>query len=177
METMALHSMFEGLFTRALHVDAALQAKLEAKGYDHRRPLPRYPVDLWEECVDLVVLELMPGVPRDDAWVQVGRLFINGYFQTLVGKFIATSLPFLTPRTFLNRVPRFMSTGLEHLEAHVTWNGEHEATLAIGGPRFIASAFMEGILAASFERMKFTPRDFQRAVQHERHSSVTVTLR
>lgn len=175
-EVLALHSMFEGLFTRALHVQEPLRARLAACGYDVARPKPKYPVDLWEQCVDVAIAELTPAAPREEAWVVMGRRFIEGYFQTLVGKLIATSLPFLTARSFVNRVPRFMSTGLEGTEASVSWADERHVTLTIRGPRAISASFMTGILAVCFERMKVQPVTMAAQVLGERSAVLAITL-
>lgn len=151
-EPVALQSMFEGLFVRALKVDGAFKDKLRAKGYDVDRPRTRYPMAVWLDCVDVAALEVFPGLARPQAWVQLGRRFIDGYFETLVGRMIGVTLPFLSPKTFVGRVPRFVTTGLEG-EVSLTWEDEKTATLRILKCGELSGSLMAGIVAVCFERM------------------------
>lgn len=152
-EVVALHSMFEGLFTRALAVKGPLKEALRAKGFDHDRPHTRYPIKVWVDCVDAACLDLYPDLPRAEAWTTLGHRFIEGYFETLIGKLISASLPFLSPKTFVARVPRFVTTGLEGSQVSVTWNEPTVATLRILGSGELAGALMAGVLADCFERL------------------------
>jgi len=152
-EVVALHSMFEGLFKRALDASGPLKEALLQQGFNLDRPRPRYPVSVWRNCVDAAAVHLYPGMPRDVAWTALGRRFIEGYFATLVGKMISASLPFLSAKTFINRVPRFISTGLEGSEVSVVWSRPDVATLRILGSGDLAGALMAGVLAVTFERL------------------------
>jgi uncharacterized protein (TIGR02265 family) len=152
-EVVALHSMFEGLFTRALRVKGPLKEALRAKGFDHDRPHTRYPIKVWVDCVDAACLDLYPTVPRASAWTTLGRRFIEGYFETLIGKMISASLPFLSTKAFVARVPRFITTGLEGSQVSITWNEPTVATLRILGSGELAGALMAGVLAVCFERL------------------------
>jgi uncharacterized protein (TIGR02265 family) len=152
-EVLALHSMFEGMFVRALRVDGDFKAQLRAKGFDLDRAHPRYPITVWLDCVDLAATRLYPGESRAQAWQQLGRRFIDGYFETLVGKLITASFPFLSAKSFVTRVPRFMTSGLEGTELTLTWLDAHTATLRIVGSGDISAAFMSGILSVCFERL------------------------
>lgn len=153
-KAVALHSMFEGLFVRALKVEGPLKAKLKEKGFDLDAPKPRYPVAVWEDCLDVTIAELYPGVGRSEGWERIGRRFISGYFETLVGKFISAALPFLSAKAFIDRGPRFITTGLEGAEVTLTWVDERQAVLRIREASDESAPLMAGVLAVCFERMK-----------------------
>lgn len=175
-EAWALHSMFEGLFVRSLKVGEPLTTRLREHGFDVAKPKPRYPMRVWEQCIDTTIAELKLGPTREAAWVEMGRSFIDGYFQTLVGKFISTSLPFLNAKTFMPRVPRFMTTGLDGVAISMAWQGPREAKLTVLGPGYIAAHFMTGILAVSFERMKVAPVSFTARRLSDDDSELIVSL-
>lgn len=175
-EAWALHSMFEGLFVRALKVGEPLASRLRERGFDLANPRPRYPMRVWEQCIDATIAELKLGPTREDAWVEMGRRFIDGYFQTLVGKFISTSLPFLNARSFMPRVPRFMTTGLDGVAISMVWEGPRVAKLTVLGPGHIAASFMTGILAVCFERMKVQPVTFAARRLSDDDSELLITL-
>lgn len=175
-EAFALHSMFEGLFVRALKVEEPLTTRLRECGFDLANPKPRYPMRVWEQCIDATIVAQQLGPTREAAWVEMGRRFIDGYFQTLVGKFISTSLPFLNTKSFMPRVPRFMTTGLDGVAISMVWNSPREATLTILGPGYIAGSFMSGILAVCFERMKVQPVSFTARPLNEHDSELVITL-
>lgn len=151
---IALHSMFEGLFVRALHVEGPLKETLRQKGFDLDKPQPRYPVTVWEDCVDAAVAELFPGVSRGEGWQRIGRRFIEGYFETMVGKVIAVALPFLSAKGFINRSPRFISTGVEGGKVTLEWLDERRALLRVTEAGDESGALMAGVMAVCFERMK-----------------------
>ncbi len=156
-EVVALQSMFEGLFVRALTPNAAFKEKLLAQGFDLARQRTRYPIEVWVTCVDLAALEYYPGLAREPAWVQLGRRFIEGYFQTLVGRMIGASLPFLSPKSFIGRVPRFMTTGMEGSRVELVWHDPANATVRVLGPGEMGAALLAGVLAVCFERMGVAP--------------------
>ncbi len=160
-EVLALQSMFEGLFVRSLKPTGAFKEALKARGYDLDRQLPRYPMKVWVDCLDLASAELYPGLALPQAWEQLGRSFIEGYFRTPVGKMISTTLPFLNPKLFVGRVPRFMTTGMDHADLALEWQGEKQAVLTLRDVARLSSHLMAGVLAVCFERMKVAPVKFE----------------
>lgn len=168
--------MFEGLFVRALAVKAGpLKDQLRRHGFDLDRPLPRYPVTVWENCVDATAAELYPGVDRAEGWRRIGRRFIEGYFETLVGKFIATAMPFLSAKAFINRSPRFITTGLEGAVVTLTWLDDKTASLRVQEAGDESGALMAGVLGVCFERMKL-PAPQLTFTSAPGDSTLTITL-
>lgn len=159
---IALQSMFEGLFVRALRPTGAFKERLREKGYDLDRRQTSYPLAVFEDCLDVAAAELFPELDRAQAWERLGRLFIGGYFQTLVGRMISATLPFMSPRLFVGRVPRFMTTGLQGAEVRLEWTDARHATLTLLGVHELSSALMAGVLAECFARMKVSPVQLER---------------
>jgi uncharacterized protein (TIGR02265 family) len=151
---VALQSMFEGLYVRALQPEGAFKGRLREKGFDLDRQKVSYPMSVWADCLDVTADELYPGRPRAESWQRIGRQFIDGYFSTLVGRMIAAMMPFMSAKTFLGRVPRFISTGLEGAVVKLEWVDERHATLTIGGVHELSGALMAGVLEGSFARLR-----------------------
>lgn len=152
-EVFALQSLFEGLFIKALEPKGAFREALRQKGFDVDHRLPRYPATVWVNCVDVAAGELYPKRSREAAWEVLGEHFIEGYFQTLIGRMIGSTLPFLSPRTFLMRAPRFISTGLENAVTQLTWEDERTARLVVLGSGELAGHLMAGVFRRVFIRM------------------------
>lgn len=103
-------ALFEGLFGRAVEVDATLAAALTAKGYDPRRPLERYPAAVFAACVEATRVHLHPSLSREEGLRLLGQAFVRGFRETILGKVVTTALPILGPARFLPRLPgRFRS--------------------------------------------------------------------
>jgi len=145
--------MFEGLYSRALQPTGAFKDALKARGFDVDRQLPEYPLDVWHQCLDVSAAHLYPTEPRDKAWELLGRRFIEGYFKTLVGKMISTTLPFMSAKVFIGRGPRFVTTGLRGADVSVEWRGDKEAALVLRGVHEFSSSLMMGVMGVCFERM------------------------
>lgn len=153
-EVLALQSMFEGLYVQALRPTGHFKERLREKGYDLDKQKSSYPMAVWADCLDVTAEELHPTLTRAQAWQAIGRQFIDGYFQTLVGKMIGSMLPFLSASRFLKRVPGFITTGMQGAKVGLTWEGEKQAILSIGGVHQLSSCLMAGVLEGSFDRMK-----------------------
>jgi uncharacterized protein (TIGR02265 family) len=153
-EVKALQSLFEGLFVRALQPSGSFKDRLREKGFDLSRMQPKYPIQVWLDCVDVANSEVHPELSRPDAWVAIGDRFVEGYFQTLVGRMIATTLPFLSAKTFVGRSPRFISTGLEGVQQELKWENEKTALLSIRGGGELAGHLLVGVCHNVYRRMK-----------------------
>lgn len=148
-------SMFEGLFVRALGVEPSshFAAELRATGFDPSEVRPHYPMQVWTACLDLAWRHLYPESSRDEAWVRLGRRFIEGYFQTIIGGAIGAVLPFMSVARFVERIPWFLRTGLGGSSAEADLIGPRSATLTMTGPHARASLFLSGVLEVCFERL------------------------
>lgn len=153
MSVIAKHSMFDGLFSVALKPTGAFREDLKSAGFDPDRPKPEYALRVWHDCVDVAARHLYPNERRERAWELVGERFIEGYLQTLVGKLIAVALPFLSPQSFVQRAPRFMSTGLVGAEVKLDWKGSKSATVTLTNVEHPACHLLAGVIAVSLGRI------------------------
>ncbi len=165
-EVVALQSMFEGLYMQALKPQGPFKERLREKGFDldHQRSV--YPIGVWIACLDVTSAELYPGQRRAVAWQHIGFRFVEGYFQTIVGRMIASMLPFMSVKRFMGRVPGFITTGLQGATVTVTWQDANQVLIKIEGVHGSTSALMAGVMEGCFHRMKLTaaklePREFE----------------
>lgn len=147
--------MFEGLFVRALAVEprGTFSADLRAAGFDLADVRPLYDISVWAACLDVAWRHAYPAHTRDDAWRLLGRRFIEGYFETPIGRAIAATLPFMRAERFLERVPWFLRTGLGGSTAEVSFPAPGEASLLMFGPHPRSALVMSGVIDGCFERM------------------------
>jgi uncharacterized protein (TIGR02265 family) len=148
-------AMFEGLFVRALGVEptSPVAARLRAAGFDLADVKPTYDIAVWADCVDVAWREVYPQCSRDEAWVKLGRRFIEGYFQTFVGGAIAAVLPYMDPVRFVERTPWFLRTGLGGSSSEVELTGARAAVLTLNGPHPRSALLLGGVLEVCFERL------------------------
>ncbi len=156
-------SMFEGLFVRALRVEPSsdFARALAEAGYALQAPRAVYEVEVWTACLDVAAARLHPELARFEAWRRLGRVFIDGYFQTPIGRVIAVALPLMKVDRFVERVPQFLRTGLGGSTCEVDQPEPGEATLHLHGPHGGAAWVLSGVLEVCFARLgttgTFTP--------------------
>jgi uncharacterized protein (TIGR02265 family) len=110
-------TFFEGLFVRALAADEAFADALRAVGVDLRRLQPRYPIEVWNEALDVAWKHRYAHLDRETAYRELGRQWTYGFSRTLVGKVVDVSLPLLGPERFVQRIPTL--SRLDSFEYHV----------------------------------------------------------
>ncbi len=153
MSVIAKHSMFDGLFTVALKPTGAFRDALKAKGFDVDHPRTEYPLQVWHDCLDVAAQFLYPTEVRERAWWLLGERFIEGYLETLVGKLIAVALPFLSAKTFVQRSPRFMSTGMVGADVELEWTGERSVVVKLTNVAFPSGHLLGGTVAVCLKRI------------------------
>lgn len=105
-ERLWFDAAIEGLWHKALagKVTPALEARLRAEGIDLARLLPGYPAAVAARCVALTAAALFPDQPEDDRLRAIGRTFLLGYQQTLIGRAVIQVLRLIGPRRSLERM-------------------------------------------------------------------------
>jgi uncharacterized protein (TIGR02265 family) len=110
----------EGLWVRALSRDLtpALRERLCAEGLDLEAPLaPAYPLERFETWLHLTAAGLRPDLPESEGVRWLGRRFLEGYQQTLVGKATSATLKLLGVRRSVDRLTRTFATGDNFMSA------------------------------------------------------------
>lgn len=103
----------EGL-TRALGtaLDADVARKLKDIGIDVYSPLlPAYPVEVWTQALEIGAAALRPDLPNDEAMYELGRRFINGFMDTLLGRAAMKMVAVMGPHRCLARMTRTFRSG------------------------------------------------------------------
>jgi uncharacterized protein (TIGR02265 family) len=117
-------SVFEGLFVRALTPDATLAAALRAVGYDPAKPQIRYPTRVWRDALDAARRHLYPKLPAEEALRLLGRTFVDGFFNTIAGRFMAVAMPLIGPAAVIKRLPRYWAAVRTGVTIDVRQEGE-----------------------------------------------------
>lgn len=118
-EPLAFSSMVEGL-RRAMgnQVDEAAHRRFEELGIPMRGKMqPTYPRDAWMR-VSLYAGQLLnPMLSPEAQRVALGRRFVQGYAETIVGKVLLTAMRIIGPRRALLRLERSFRTGNNYSRA------------------------------------------------------------
>jgi uncharacterized protein (TIGR02265 family) len=122
-EKLIFSQTFEGLFRAAGSLsseDPVLGALVEA-GIDPRRPLrPAYPLSTFHQTLSILGQALAPGLPPDEQARQLGRRFIDGYGELMVGRAMLMVMRVLGPFRTLERLSRQFRTGNNFSETRLT---------------------------------------------------------
>ncbi|MDY7227787.1 DUF2378 family protein [Hyalangium rubrum] len=143
-------SFFEGLFVRALGAEGGFADALRTVGVDVRRLQPSYPIEVWNEALEVAWKQRFPHLGREDAYRQMGRQLAFGFSRTLVGKVVDVSLPLLGPDRFVMRIPSLSKLDTFEYEVRVEKLGDKGYRVSYRNdpdakPDFMAGLFEEGL--------------------------------
>ncbi len=111
----------EGLFRAVGPLDIAAKARFRELGVDpDQKFAPAYPIEQYVELQRVAVALLAPGRPFDEGIELLGRRFVDGYGETLVGSALLVGLRLLGPTRALDRLSRTMATGSTFFETRLT---------------------------------------------------------
>lgn len=99
-------AIFEGMFVRAMRPDPAFAEELKALGFDLSRIQPRYPMMVWRNALEAARKRLFAERPEERGFRALGNLFVEGYFETIIGKVLAIPLSLVAIERVLQRVPK-----------------------------------------------------------------------
>jgi uncharacterized protein (TIGR02265 family) len=162
-------TFFEGLFVRALEADGALADALRAVGVDVRRLQASYPIEVWNEALEVAWRQRLAHLDREAAYRELGRQLAVGFSRTLVGKVVDVSLPMLGPDRFVQRIPSLSRLDTFEYKVDVTRLGERHYRVSYredpdAKPDFMAGLFEEGLrrtgMAATVAVTLRVPRGF-----------------
>jgi uncharacterized protein (TIGR02265 family) len=142
----------EALFVQALgeRMTNRCRNTLREAGLDLSKDLrPMYPVEDYERFVRIAREELFPYDPDAAAYEQMGRLFMQGYFKTLIGRALKGVIRLLGPHQLIKRLPESFSSGSTFIKAEVRQLGPTEHELRVTGvghyPTFTRGSMLEAI--------------------------------
>jgi uncharacterized protein (TIGR02265 family) len=145
-------SVFEGLFRHALKPTGQFATDLAAIGYDPQRPQRTYPTRVWIEAARVTCRHIFPELAEPEAMLRLGRLYVNGFLDTIVGRLIGVSLSILGPESVIKRIPRWAAMNATGVEVSVTpldpgvWKATWKDPNAL--PEFVAGMMQGGAYRA-----------------------------
>lgn len=149
-ERLWFQQSVEGLFVRGLGkaMTPALEEQLRAAGIDLRRLQPAYPVEAMRRAIDATLAALYPDRSRAEGLAELGRVFMRGYGQTLIGGAMVQFMKVIGPRRSLERMQRNFRTGTNFIETKFTAIDERTVDLwfndVSGMPELYAGILEEG---------------------------------
>ncbi|MBZ4420374.1 DUF2378 family protein [Myxococcus sp. RHSTA-1-4] len=142
----------EGLLQHGLHgqVSPRLKQRLKQVGVDLDRPLlPAYPVPLWAHCLNIVVEETYPDLPREEGFRLLAEAHVQGYGRTVIGRAVYGVMRLLGPRRLVQRLPQTLRATDNYTEAELLERGpttyEMRMNSALDAPGY-AEALFEAML-------------------------------
>lgn len=145
----------EALFARAFRgeVTERCKVRLRLAGLDLDRPLlPAYPIAVWLAALEITVSELLPHLPREDAFREMGARLLRGYVHTLMGRANFSLLRLLGPVRALERLTAHLRANNNFQETRLTQLGPTEWQLWIN-TAVSEPAYYEGLLQAALEEV------------------------
>lgn len=119
---MVYESSMEALYVRALRplMSEACLKELAAAGLDLSAPLrPQYRAEDTYRFLPIVRAHLFPSLDDEEAYLRIGRLFLDGYFQTPLGVAVRVLLRLLGPERNVLRLPAYFEGGTSYLKVTV----------------------------------------------------------
>jgi uncharacterized protein (TIGR02265 family) len=164
-EKLIFAQTFEGLH-RALgpRLSPATLEALRALGVDYSRPLlPAYPKNVFIAVIERLGADLFPALGRDAGVAAVGRAFMDGYGETMVGRAMLAALRMLGPRRSLERLSRSFRTANNFSETRLTARGERDFELwcnEVASPGWYFGIIARGLELAGAKDVKVVLVDY-----------------
>jgi uncharacterized protein (TIGR02265 family) len=136
-EKLIFAQTFEGLFRSVqARLTPVLQQGLKARGVDPTRPLlPAYPHEVFAEVMLYLAAQLYPQVEEEEAVRLLGRGFMEGFGETMIGRAMLAAMRLIGPRRTLERVSRQFRAGNNYTETKLTSISERDYELWINEVR------------------------------------------
>src|SRR3954469_24530475 len=109
-------ALFEGMFVRAMRPDTPFAAELKELGFDLKRIQSRYAVEVWRNALEVARKRLFGERPKDRGYRALGNLFVDGYFETIIGKILSVPLSLVSPEKVIQRMPKSWKTARSDIE-------------------------------------------------------------
>ncbi|MFT3711041.1 MAG: DUF2378 family protein [Archangium sp.] len=124
-EKLIFAQTFEGLLrSLAGKLTPALVSGLRARGVDVEAALlPSYPMDTFIEVVNFLAAELHPAAEPDAGVALLGRGFMDGFGETMIGRAMLAMLRIIGPHNALKRVTQEFRTGNNYSETRLVQRG------------------------------------------------------
>jgi uncharacterized protein (TIGR02265 family) len=161
-EKLWFSQSIEGLFVRGIGKDMTpeLRAQLKALGIDVASIQPAYENDSVVKAIKLAAATLYPAAPEREALREMGKLFMRGFADTLMGAALVGLMKVIGPRRSLERMERNFRTGGNYVQSKFTSLGKGKAQVwfndVTGIPDFYAGIIHRGGEFAGAKNMNVT---------------------
>lgn len=138
-----------------------VMAGLRALDIDPAALQPGYSIEAWEGLVKLVAAELWPLLPAEESWQTMGREFMDGYLDTVIGRAALAMGKVIGPRRLMERMGRNFRSGGNYLDVQCLVRSANEVELSIriadaflprlAGRPTVMTRYRAGVLTGSLE--------------------------
>lgn len=129
-ENLIFAQTVEGLLRAMGPLDAATRAELKRRGVDpDQRLLPAYPLEQFVAVLDFAGARLTPHVAADEQTRLLGRRFMDGYQDTMIGRAMVAAMRVIGPWRTLERLTHKFRTGNNFSDTRLSRLGPTEAEL------------------------------------------------
>lgn len=95
-------------------------AGLVALGVDPSKPLlPAYTVELYNRVMEFIARQLLPHLPPDAAYFELGREFMRAYRRTVMGRGVSSVTQRIGPHRALERMDRNFRSANNYTETRL----------------------------------------------------------
>ena len=164
---------FEGLFGNVLRPGGAFAAGLREVGYDPEQPRERYPLAVWRAALEVARRHAHPGLSTPLAYRALGRQFVQGFGQTVVGTVFAAAAPLIGAERVLVRLPAYLRAGRDDMRLELRALGPRRWQAQVEDPQPLPE-FVAGVIEEVLGLTGVEPR-VQLLVQGETHYTLAVS--
>jgi uncharacterized protein (TIGR02265 family) len=167
-ERLVFGHNFEGLYVRGLagKMTPELLRLLDEEGVNLQKLAPAYPVEVWMRCLRRTADLLFPAKPKQLAHSELGRRFMRGYFETMMGKALLAMLKVLGPERTFKRMTQNFRTGnnFNEIKSEVPEPGHAEMWInhvLCDDPGFVQGLISEGLTLIAGREVVVTVRSVE----------------
>lgn len=155
------------LTKHARPLSAKAKEQLRATGLDIDKPLmPAYPATVIPKWLEVAAEELHPGLPRAEAYRRIGRTFLEGWQETLLGRAAAGVLKVIGPKRTLQRLDRAFRTGDNFIQTEAEELGPTKMRIRFndvsGVPDYYAGILEQGSVLTNAKNGRVTVESHDR---------------
>jgi uncharacterized protein (TIGR02265 family) len=110
-------------------LDPALLKELKDLGLDLRRPMPAYPLDVWEAAMRRSAAVLFQGDDEAERHRRLGKAFIDGYVNTALGAAALTIGRLIGPARMMSRMSRNFRVVTNYIGSEAVPKSERQVEL------------------------------------------------
>jgi len=161
---------FDALFGHVLRPQGAFAARLCDVGYDPGSPRDHYPLEIWRAALEVARHHAYPQLSTPEAYRQLGRHFVQGFAQTVVGRVFAAAAALIGVEHCLARLPAYLRAGRSDMRLELRALGPCNWLALVEDPRPLPD-FVAGVIEEVL-----TLTDVQPGVEVETQSEGRYTL-